>query len=254
MELSVVVPMHNEAENAAALANEIAAALDGVIDYEIVFVDDGSTDATIDGLREAARRSPRVRVVRHLRQAGQSTAIRTGVARAGAPWVATLDGDGQNDPADLRVLLAARDAPDRPARLELIIGDRRAARRDSWPRRVSSWIANTVRAAVLRDRTPDVGCGVKLFPRDAFLDLPYFDHMHRFLPALFQRRGGVVRSVPVSHRPRRGGRSHYGVHNRLWVGLVDLCGVVWLLRRGHRPHVIADEATEPTPPSVHSRG
>ncbi len=252
MQLSVVVPMHNEAENAVALAAEISAALDGVVDYEIVFVDDGSTDATLERLHDAARRSPRVRIVRHRQQAGQSTAIRTGVVHARAGWIATLDGDGQNDPADLRRLLAARDAPDRPARLELIIGDRRAGRRDPWPRRVSSWIANTVRATVLRDRTPDVGCGLKLFPRAAFLDLPYFDHMHRFLPALFQRRGGVVQSVPVGHRPRRGGRSHYGVHNRLWVGLVDLCGVVWLLRRGRRPHIVADEGTEATPPSIHA--
>jgi len=245
VELSVVVPMHNEAENAVALAAEIAAALDSAVDYEIVFVDDGSTDATVERLREAARRSPRVRIVRHRQQAGQSTAIRTGVIHARASWIATLDGDGQNDPADLRVLLAARDAPNGPARLELIIGDRRAARRDSWRRRVSSWIANTVRAAVLRDRTPDVGCGVKLFPRDAFLDLPYFDHMHRFLPALFQRRGGAVVSVPVLHRPRRAGRSHYGVHNRLWVGLVDLCGVIWLRRRSRHPEVMAEDATEP---------
>jgi len=233
--------MHNEAENALALAAEIAGVLDGLLEYEIVFVDDGSTDATAERLREAARRSARVRVVRHRQQAGQSTAIRTGVARARAPWIATLDGDGQNDPADLRTLLAARDAPGRPARLELVIGDRRAARRDTWVRRMSSWVANTVRAALLRDRTPDVGCGLKLFARDAFLDLPYFDHMHRFLPALFQRRGGVVVSVPVGHRPRWAGRSHYGVHNRLWAGLVDLCGVAWLRRRGRTPEIDASD-------------
>jgi dolichol-phosphate mannosyltransferase len=237
VELSVVVPVHNEAENAAPLLAEIGAALDGVVDYEVLFVDDGSTDETPRRLAEATRSFPRLRVLRHARRCGQSAAIRTGVQAARAPWVATLDGDGQNDPADVpRLLELVRS--DRPQRTELIIGQR-VMRHDSFVRRASSRIANGVRARLLRDATADTGCGLKLFPRDAFLALPFFDHMHRFLPALFLRRGARVRSVPVRHRPRRSGRSHYGVGNRLWIGIIDLFGVLWLLRRMTGP-----EATE----------
>lgn len=235
VELSVVVPVHNEAENAAPLLAEIGAALDGVVDYEVLFVDDGSTDETPRRLAEAARSCPRLRVLRHARRFGQSAAIRTGVQAARAPWVATLDGDGQNDPADVpRLLELVRS--DGLRRTELVIGQR-VMRHDSFVRRVSSRIANGVRARLLRDATVDTGCGLKLFARDAFLALPFFDHMHRFLPALFMRRGSQVRSVPVRHRPRRSGRSHYGVGNRLWIGIVDLFGVLWLLRRMTNPEV-----------------
>lgn len=227
--LSVVIPAHNEADNLANLLAEVRAALEGRIDYEIVVVDDASTDATPDLLRRTAAADPRVRPVRHVRNAGQSTSVRTGVARARAPWIATLDGDGQNDPADIPQLWAmVRDRdPDRP----VLIAGQRVNRRDTRLKRLSSRIANAVRGSLLGDRTPDTGCGLKLFPRRVFLDLPYFDHMHRFLPALILRAGGEVLSVPVNHRPRGGGRSHYGVHNRLWVGLVDLVGVMWLQRR-----------------------
>jgi dolichol-phosphate mannosyltransferase len=240
VELSVVVPVHNEAENAARLLAEIGAALDGVVDYEVLFVDDGSTDGTPRRLTEAARSFPRLRVLRHARCCGQSAAIRTGVEAARAPWVATLDGDGQNDPADVPRLLelVRSDGGRRP---DLIIGQR-VARHDSFVRRLSSRIANGVRARLLRDATLDTGCGLKLFARDAFLALPFFDHMHRFLPALFLRRGARVRSVPVRHRPRWSGRSHYGVRNRLWIGIVDLFGVLWLLRRMARPEVTEVQA------------
>jgi dolichol-phosphate mannosyltransferase len=169
-----------------------------------------------------------MRVLRHRRQSGQSTALWTGVRHARAPWIATLDGDGQNDPADIPKLLALALDPDR--KLDLVAGHR-VTRKDSATQRLASRIANGVRSRMLRDDTPDTGCGLKVFSRAVFLALPYFDHMHRFLPALVLRSGGRVRSVPVNHRPRQRGRSHYGINNRLWVGLVDIFGVMWLRRR-----------------------
>jgi len=228
MELSVVVPVHNEAENVGPLIGEIGTALDGVVDYEIVYVDDGSSDATAERLAEAGKGFPRLRVLRHRQQSGQSTALWTGVRHARAPWIATLDGDGQNDPADIPKLLSLALDPD--LKLDLVAGHR-VTRRDSVVQRLASRIANGVRSRMLHDDTPDTGCGLKLFSREVFLALPYFDHMHRFLPALVLRGGGRVRSVPVNHRPRQRGRSHYGINNRLWVGLVDLVGVIWLRRR-----------------------
>jgi dolichol-phosphate mannosyltransferase len=232
-QISVVVPARDEADNLAPLLADIRAALDGRVDYEIVFVDDGSEDATPAKLREASRAFPRLRSVRHRAPCGQSAAIWTGVRLARAPWIVTLDGDGQNDPADIPALLAAHEA--RASDVNLLVNGRREARRDSWVKRVSSRIANGVRSRVLGDGTPDTGCGLKLFSREAFLALPYFDHMHRFLPALMRRNGGEVVSVPVRHRERRHGRSHYGVHNRLWTGIVDMLGVLWLRRRGRLP-------------------
>jgi dolichol-phosphate mannosyltransferase len=228
MELSVVVPVHNEAENVRPLIGEIRAALDEVVDYEVVYVDDGSSDATPERLTEAAMDFPGLRVLRHRQRSGQSTALWNGVHHARAPWIATLDGDGQNDPADIPKLLALVLDPD--LKLALVAGHR-VTRKDSAAQRLASRVANGVRSRMLRDDTPDTGCGLKVFSREAFLALPYFDHMHRFLPALVLRSGGQVRSVPVNHRPRQRGRSHYGINNRLWVGLVDLLGVMWLRRR-----------------------
>jgi len=229
MRLSVVIPVHNESDNVLPLAGEVAAALEGRFDYEIVFVDDGSGDGTPDRLRDAARQSRRVRVIRHARQAGQSAALLTGVRRAHGPVIATLDGDGQNDPADIPALVAILEE-DGPGS-DLLVAGHRVTRKDSAIQRFSSRAANAVRSRLLHDQTPDTGCGLKVFNREMFLRLPWFDHMHRFLPALVIRQGGRVRSVPVRHRPRARGRSHYGVHNRLWVGLVDLAGVIWLRRR-----------------------
>ena len=231
--LSVVIPVHNEAENVGPLAAEIHAALDDRIDFEIVFVDDASSDDTPRKLQALVQSDPRLRVLRHRTNAGQSTALLTGVRHARGALVATLDGDGQNDPSDIPTLLArwndqqhtgAGTAP-------LLIAGWRASRRDTWIRRLSSRIANGVRRRVLGDGTPDTGCGLKLFRRDDFLALPYFDHLHRFLPALFIRHGGRVISVPVQHRPRLRGQSHYGIGNRLFVGIVDMGGVLWLRRR-----------------------
>ena len=235
MDLSVVVPVLNEAENIPGLVGEIRAALDGKLDYEIVYVDDGSTDDSVAVLRRLAAASPMLRLVRHGARSGQSAAIRTGVKAARGPWIATLDGDGQNDPADIPLLWAARDATGADALL--LVAGQRQKRRDSWSKRWASRIANRVRAFLLDDQTPDTGCGLKLFPRALFLELPYFDHMHRFLGALVIRAGGRVRSVPVNHRPRMRGASKYGVLDRLWVGISDLAGVMWLKRRSQRPTV-----------------
>ena len=227
--LSIVVPVHNEADNIGPLIDEIVAALKDRVPWEIVVVDDHSSDATGRRLEQNAGAVPELRIIRHGKNAGQSTAIHTGVRFARAPLIATLDGDGQNDPADLPALIDAYRA--RHAARPLLIAGHRTNRRDTFVTRASSRIANAVRGYLLGDRTPDTGCGLKLFERETFLALPYFDHMHRFLPALVLRAGGEVVSVPVRHRPRTRGHSHYGIHNRLWVGLVDLFGVMWLIRR-----------------------
>jgi dolichol-phosphate mannosyltransferase len=229
VELSVVVPVCNEAENVEPLAREIAAALAGRA-YEMIFVDDGSTDDTAAILTRLKSSLPALRVLRHSFRSGQSAAVASGVRAARAAWIATLDGDGQNDPADIPRLIATRDAPTSRG-VQLFMGDRTATRRDTPYRRLQSRIANGVRASLLGDGTPDTGCGIKLFSREVFMDLPRFDHMHRFLPALFQRQGARVVSVSVSHRARMRGTSKYGMFNRLWVGIVDIVGVMWLRRR-----------------------
>jgi len=228
--VSVVVPVHNEADNIESLLGEITAVLDGLTEYEVVVVDDGSSDGTPRVLQECLTRYPRLRPLRHLRNSGQSAAIATGVREARADWIVTLDGDGQNDPADIPALLTRLHGA-APGEAPAMIAGWRVKRRDTWLKRVSSKVANGVRGRVLNDHTPDVGCGLKVFRRDVFVKLPQFDHMHRFLPALFQRAGAQVISVPVSHRPRAKGQSHYGMHDRLWVGIVDMLGVVWLGKR-----------------------
>ena len=230
-QLSVVVPVHNEEDNVAPLVGEILAALRGRVDFEIVYVDDASRDATLARLRELQAATPELRVVRHLANAGQSTAVRNGVKAARAPWIATLDGDGQNDPADIPGLLAKRDAS--AAEVKLFAGWR-VNRQDSGSKRWASKFANAIRARLLRDATPDTGCGIKLFARDAFLDLPYFDHMHRYLPALMQRAGWQTVSVPVNHRHRTAGVSKYNNLGRAIVGIKDLLGVSWLIQRSRR--------------------
>jgi len=235
VDLSVVVPVKNETENLAPLIGEIAAALRGRERYEIVYVDDGSDDATFDQLVALKGDNPELRVLRHDVCCGQSAAIATGVRAAKGAIIATLDGDGQNDPADISGLLAEFRRSGDPE--HTMVAGHRAKRRDNAVRRFSSRLANGIRAGLLDDDTPDTGCGLKVFPRQAFLDMPRFDHMHRFLPALMIRLGGRVLTVPVNHRPRERGTSKYGVWNRLWVGIVDLLGVMWLKRRGSRPVV-----------------
>ena len=227
--LAVVIPVHNEVENIAGLVGEVVRALRGKIDFEIVVADDASNDGTAASLAAIRASVPELRVVRHARQSGQSAGVFSGARAARAPWIATIDGDGQNDPADILKLVARRDAED--ASHPLLVAGRRATRRDTYRKRVQSRIANAVRSRLLGDQTPDTGCGLKLFPRAVFLTLPHFDHFHRFLPALFIWVGGRVVSEDVSHRPRAGGRSHYGMWGRLAVGIVDLLGVMWLQRR-----------------------
>jgi dolichol-phosphate mannosyltransferase len=242
-EVSVVVPVRNEEDNIASLIAEIRTALAGGPRYEIVYVDDGSTDGTPLRLAEVVVRVPELRVLTHAASCGQSAAVRTGVMAARGRAIATLDGDGQNDPADLPRLIAAFLNPASAAELGMVAGQR-LKRRDSAVKRWSSRIANRVRAAMLGDDTPDTGCGLKVFAREAFLRLPYFDHMHRFLPALMRREGYVVGLEPVNHRPRLHGRSKYGINNRLWVGIVDLFGVYWLQRRMRRPILVDLSADE----------
>ncbi len=231
VQLSVVIPVCNEDENVAPLAREIHAALNGRVEFEVIFVDDGSTDATAaEVLKVRSEAVPQIRLLKHSRRSGQSAGVRTGVRAARGAWIATLDGDGQNDPADIPKLLDALRTGNTDDRLKLVMGNR-TTRRDTWLRRLSSRIANGVRGGLLNDGTPDTGCGIKLFERQLFLELPHFNHMHRFLPALVQRAGMRVISVPVAHRPRMRGTSKYGLNNRLWVGIVDLFGVMWLIRR-----------------------
>lgn len=227
-QLSIVIPVFNEQDNIGPLLQEVAQTLQDTVAFEILCVDDHSEDRTLSTLRQLQQSLPMLRVLQHQQRAGQSTAVRNGVKAARGSWIVTLDGDGQNDPADIPQLLQARDAAD--TKVKLIAGWR-VQRRDSASKRWASRWANRIRRALLQDDTPDTGCGIKLFEREAFLDLPYFDHMHRYLPALIQRAGWRTISVPVSHRPRATGQSKYNNLSRALAGIIDLCGVVWLRRR-----------------------
>jgi dolichol-phosphate mannosyltransferase len=238
--VSVVVPVRNEAPNIAPLVAEIEAAL-AAVPHEIVYVDDGSSDGTGEALAAARAAGAPLRWLRHAASCGQSAAVITGVKAARGRWIATLDGDGQNDPADIPRLLARAEAEAEAGRRTLVAGHR-VNRKDSGVKRYTSRIANAIRSRLLRDATPDTGCGLKVFPRELFLDLPHFDHMHRFLPALTLRQGGQVVSEPVNHRPRVRGVSNYGTLDRLMVSIFDLVGMAWLQRRGRRPVIERDEA------------
>lgn len=224
--LSVVIPVYNEQDNVLPLLAEIEAALANLRPFEVVFVDDGSSDGTADVLAAVVAEG-RARALRHVRRSGQSAAVRTGVKAARGLWIATLDGDGQNDPADIPNLLTAAEA-DPAIRL---VGGLRARRRDTLSKRLASRFANGLRQAMLKDGCTDSGCGLKLFERDAFLDLPFFGALHRFLPALFRAQGHAVAYVPVGHRPRERGTSKYTNLRRGLIGVVDLLGVYWLMRR-----------------------
>jgi dolichol-phosphate mannosyltransferase len=239
-QVSVVVPVRNEAGNIAPLVGEIAAALTGRWTFEIVYVNDGSTDGTEAELKRLMADNPSLRQLKHAESCGQSAAVRTGVAAAGAPVVATLDGDGQNDPSFIPALIRALEAG--APRVGLVAGQR-VGRRTTPFKRFQSRVANTVRSAILHDGTRDTGCGLKAFQRDLFLRLPYFDGLHRFLPALVRREGFAIGYVDVVDRPRAHGVSNYGFWDRLWVGILDLFGVWWLIRRRRR----VPQVTE-TPP------
>jgi glycosyltransferase involved in cell wall biosynthesis len=235
--VSLVVAVKNEAENVAPLTGEIAAAMNGRWSFELVFVNDGSTDDTGVILRRLMAERPWVRQINHAATCGKAAAVRTGVAAARAPLIVTLDGDCQNDPSFIPAMVRALETGG--ARVGLVAGQR-VGRRDSRFKRLQSRIANAVRGAILRDGTRDTGCGLKAFRRETFLALPYFDGVHRFLPALVRRDGYEVAYVEVIDRPRLHGRSNYGFWDRLWVGILDLAGVWWLIRRRKRVPRIAE--------------
>ncbi|WFU37378.1 glycosyltransferase family 2 protein [Bradyrhizobium sp. CB82] len=225
--VSIVVPVRNEADNIAPLIEEIGAALDGRWAYEIVYVNDGSTDATGERLSAIMRQRGNLRQLRHARSTGQSAAVRSGVRAARGAIVATLDGDGQNNPAFLPDLIAAVEKSERVG----LAAGQRVGRKDTGFKKLQSRIANGVRGTILKDGTRDTGCGLKAFRREVFLMLPYFDGLHRFLPALVRREGFEIAYVDVIDRPRRAGVSNYGFFDRLWIGIMDLAGVWWLIRR-----------------------
>ena len=233
LEFSVVVPMHNESGNAASLVGEIAAALEGR-SYEMIMVDDASTDDTRAVLAALKAEFPALRVLSHRKNAGQSRAIRSGVRAARGRIVGTLDGDGQNDPADLPDLYRSLTRPDAPEKLAMVMG-RRASRKDTAWKRFGSRFANSIRKRMLRDDCDDSGCGIKVVKRDVFLSLPYFDHMHRYMPALIKADGFDVEFMDVNHRERGSGQSKYTNFGRLWAALSDLRGVTWLIRRRRNP-------------------
>ena len=224
-EISLVIPVYNEEENLPVLAGEIRAALEPAgLSYEVIYVDDGSTDSSPAVLERLAREDPRTRIVRQRRNSGQSAAFAAGFRHARAPVVVTLDADLQNDPADIPRLLERMDGFD-------VVNGVRARRQDSWVRKISSKIANGVRNRVTHESVTDVGCTLRAVRADFLRDLPLFNGMHRFLPTLLRMEGARVTEVPVNHRPRLHGQPKYGIHNRLWRGLVDLYGVRWLQAR-----------------------
>ncbi len=231
--ISVVVPVYNEAENVEKLVREIDTALTGT-PHEMNFVNDASTDETAEVLKSLKTEFPALRVLSHRQNAGQSRAVRTGILAATAPLIATLDGDGQNDPADIPALYKQFTRTEAPDNLGLV-GGRRAKRKDSWAKRVGSRIGNGVRKKLLKDNADDTGCGLKVFSREAFLRLPYFDHVHRYIPALMLREGYVTEFCDVNHRHREFGVSKYTNFGRLMVSFSDLRGVMWLNRRARNP-------------------
>ncbi|WP_174624302.1 glycosyltransferase family 2 protein [Candidatus Methylobacter favarea] len=231
MKISIVIPVHNEADNIISLVDEIVTAMSGTEEYEIIYVNDGSNDCTAAVLKQTQQLYKTLRVIQHQQSCGQSAAIYTGVKAASYPYIATLDGDGQNDPADIPRLYNVLKKQRQSINNLFMVAGWRHKRHDSAWRLFSSKVANTVRSGLLGDNTLDTGCGLKVFLKDKFLELPYFDHMHRFLPALILRAGGRVISEPVTHRPRVHGRSNYGTLDRLWVGIIDLLGVIWLQKR-----------------------
>lgn len=228
--LSIVVPMKNEAENVAFVTEAIAAACADAGPFEAIYVDDASTDTTAAAILALRARFRFLRLVRHERSAGQSAAIHSGVLAARGRVICTLDGDGQNPPSEIPKLLGKLEGRAFPAGVGLVAGQR-IGRRDTLSKRWASKAANAVRVRILRDGTRDTGCGLKLFRRDAFLALPYFDHMHRYLPALFGRDGWGVAHVDVAHAERHAGRSNYANLGRALVGVYDLIGVAWLIKR-----------------------
>lgn len=232
--LSVVVPVYNEQDNVGPLAREIDVALSG-IPHEMVFVNDCSTDETLERLTALKAELPQLRAVSHRENAGQSRSVRTGILAARGEIIATLDGDMQNDPADIPAMFEKLTRADAPETLALIGGDRTADRKDTWSKKLGSKIGNGVRQWLLKDECNDTGCGLKVFKREAFLRLPYFDHVHRYIPALMKREGYTAEYHPANHRAREHGVSKYTNFGRLLVSIADLRGVMWLNRRARNP-------------------
>lgn len=235
--VSIVIAVKDEERAIGHLVNEIVSVMGSDPTYEIVVVDDGSTDGTVETLLTLRSREPRLSVLQHRRNHGQSAAVRTGVRAALGDLIVTLDGDGQNDPADIPLLLQTYRRLSHGSAVRLVAG-RRARRQDNLVKRLSSRFANTVRGWVLRDGSLDSACGLKVIDREVFLRLPYFNHMHRFLPALVRREGFEVAAVDVNHRPRETGASKYGTWDRLSAGVVDLAGVAWLQTRRASPEIV----------------
>ncbi len=229
VDISILVPVMNEAGNIRPLIDEICSVFDGRR-FEIIYIDDASNDATADELAAALISVPQLRVLRHAHRAGQSAAIRSGLLQANGDLIGVLDGDGQNVPADFPALEATVIAASKGGQMVMAAGIRQL-RDDSPMRLVASRGAKWVRASLLADTHPDSGCGIKILPRALFLQLPFFNHMHRFMPSLVRRNGGIVLGVPVAHRPRIAGTSKYRILDRLLVGVSDVLGVMWLLRR-----------------------
>jgi dolichol-phosphate mannosyltransferase len=237
-DISVLVPVMNEAGNIRPLIDEICAVFSGRV-FEIIYIDDASSDKTPEELAAAMRAVPELRVLRHANRSGQSAAIRTGLLQARGNLIGVLDGDGQNVPADFAALESAvMDAGAHGERA--MAAGIRERRNDSSMRLLASRGARWVRAALLKDTHPDSGCGIKILPRSLFLELPFFNHMHRFMPSLVRRHGGVVIGVPVAHRPRIAGTSKYRILDRLLVGISDVLGVIWLLRRAPIQGVVSE--------------
>ena len=229
MELSIVVPVYNEEQNIENLIDEITNSIKD-INYEILVVDDHSRDKTVSVLKKIQTHNKRLRIIKHEKNYGQSFAVRSGVKSSKSSWIATLDGDGQNDPADIPELYLALIQQNSKNNNVLVAGHR-VHRKDSILKKISSKYANRIRSNILKDEVPDTGCGLKLFSKEFFLELPSFNHMHRYIPALYISRGGKVLSLEVNHRPREKGNSKYGFNNRFWVGIADLLGVRWLQKR-----------------------
>ena len=241
-DLSVVIPVQDEEENIRLLIDEVRQALDGVLEYELIYVNDGSTDSTLEILEDVRSEFSLLHIFSHASGVGQSSAVRTGIMGASSAIIATLDGDGQNDPADIPALYNA--LLEHAGDGVVLVNGYRKKRKDTYIKRLSSRLANGIRGWLLDDDTPDTGCGLKVFSREAYLCIPFFDHLHRFLPAMMINGGGQVMSVEVNHRERQLGSSHYGFFDRLWVGVFDILGVIWLKSRTTHPVVIKDEDHE----------
>ncbi|MFT6071714.1 MAG: glycosyltransferase involved in cell wall biosynthesis [Alphaproteobacteria bacterium] len=235
--ISVIVPIKNEAENITALIHEINHALVLEVDFQIIYVNDGSTDNSLEVLKTLKQSMPHLFIVNHKIVCGQSAAIHSGVQCARHNIIVTLDGDGQNIPANIPMLVSMlRQAQPNVA----MVAGQRKIRHDRVSKKYASFIANKIRKSILQDGVDDTGCGLKVFRRDAYLKLPYFNHMHRYFAALFQREHYQVLLADVGHRHRRAGRSKYGNWDRFAAGIFDLLGVLWLMKRRKKASIIAE--------------